>query len=184
VRTAQGTLLRQPAFYLWIGALLLAGSLLPLLERVQPPVYTAEHQAALLNGLWDWEDLSPDERAGLERVLAAGGQVQAGRALFPRFYPAERGEPGSRNPMGPQPYPRLGFYLVGAVTQPALLPLRRAPEVFPNAADALTLRCPDGELAAVVVFEYMRREPLAVLTRGANPVNLSCPLPPIPTTNE
>lgn len=174
----------QPAFYLWAGAVLLAGSALPLAERLAPPIYTAGRQAVLLENLLAWDDLDAAAHQGLQEVLASGGQVQAGRALFPRFYPAERGEPGSRNPMGPLPYPRLGFYLVGAATQPVLLPLRRAPETFPNASDALVVRCPDGEAAAVAVFDPAKAEPLALLTRGENPANLSCPLPPIQTTNE
>jgi hypothetical protein len=65
-----------------------------------------------------------------------------GRALYPRFYLAGDGEPGSGWPsFTPRPYERLGFYLIGPERRHVVLRMPAAPADFPHAADVLVLGC-------------------------------------------
>jgi hypothetical protein len=77
-----------------------------------------------------------------------------GRALYPRFYFPDQGQPGKGHPaFAVRDYSRLGFYLVGPQSAHVIVPLENSPEFFPNAADALVIGCQaDDFLDAVVII--------------------------------
>lgn len=84
-------------------------------------------------------------------------QIILGRALYPRFYGVDKGEPGGDWPaFSPREYPRLGFVLVGPTQTNVVLPLDQAPAYFPHASDVIVFVCPaDGFMLAkqVVLIE-------------------------------
>ncbi len=170
------TLLRRRAFYALSLGLLFFGSLMPVTERAFEPRYSEARQAEMMATLLQSEIIEPGERANLEKLIANGAGVLSGRALYPRFFRENLGEPGSGNPFGPRPYPRIGFQLAGPITTPVLLPSQNKPVYFPHAADVLLVGCSNDDILAVAVFEpegslkaFYQRSPL--------PLDLSCPFP-------
>ncbi len=161
-RQSQRPDLRSPAFYTLCIGLLLLGSLLPVLEKTIPSPYPEIRKAELISNLLDSDQLTDHERVLLWDLLGAGGQAYLGRALFPRFYPAGEGEPGTANAMGPLDYRRLGFYLLGPDPTPVLLPMDKKPLYFPNASDVLVIFDQDQEPVAVGVYNGSD-EPIVVL---------------------
>lgn len=159
------TLLRRPAFYALVCGLLLLGSLLPVLERTIPLRYTEEARNAMLKNLLETPALTSDQRSALVNLLQSDGTVNVGRALYPRFYPPGKGEPGQPDPLEARPYARLGFYLVDRVYQAFNLALEQAPGRFPNASDALVIACPGGEALIVALYADLNGEPQIVLVR-------------------
>ncbi|OGO62609.1 MAG: hypothetical protein A2Z45_08640 [Chloroflexi bacterium RBG_19FT_COMBO_55_16] len=161
----RNSLLRSPWFYTAAMGIFLLGSTLPLLEQSIQPRYTDSVKAEMMNTLIESEILSDADRRLLKTTLQEGGVVSVGRGLFPRYYRSEEGEPGTRNPLGPLPYPRLGFYLAGPDNRAIILPLNNRPGYFPNAADVLVLARPDGEVVTVSVFKSLK-EPEAIYFRS------------------
>jgi hypothetical protein len=83
-----------------------------------------------------------------------GAEVLNGRALWPRFYGANQGEPGGQWPaFNALPFARLGFVLVGPQGAQVVLPLSAAPFGFTNGADVTVFGClqEDYFLAAAVL---------------------------------
>ena len=71
---------------------------------------------------------------------AAGEVVLYGRAVYPRYYAAGQGEPGSAKlGYGKSDQSRLVFFLVGEANTLVILPLRTAPVFFPNAANVAVI---------------------------------------------
>ncbi len=65
-----------------------------------------------------------------------GELVFSGRAIYPRFYKANQGEPGSAKlGYGKSPQARLVFYLVGQTNGLVIFPIETSPGFFPNAAN-------------------------------------------------
>lgn len=131
--------------------------LMPLAERVIParyePISTERLEMA-------WVQAGLADQAGMDLgsfLQQPGASVLVGRALWPRFYAAEMGEPGGDWPaFNPLPFARLGFVLAGPRGDQVVLPLSAAPEEFPNGADALIFGC-RGETyfrAAAVLVTY------------------------------
>lgn len=155
-------------------ALLALGSLAPFLERSLPARYTPEIGRQMYAQLMASESLDEGQKQSLAALVSGNGLAIAGRALYPRFYPANQGEPGSPDPLGPQPYPRLGFYLLERSYLAILLPQDEAPDSFKNGADVLVITCPDGQAAAVAIFDNLGLPPVAILLRPDNALPLSC----------
>jgi hypothetical protein len=108
--------------------ILFAGASIPLTELAFPKRYPA---AAA--------DLTPGTALSLR-----------GRAIYPRWYAAGDGEPGSAKlGYGITGAPRLVFYLVGQKNSLVIFPLKKTPGFFPNAAD-VTIRATqrDGYIQA------------------------------------
>ncbi len=106
--------------------------------------------------------------------LDQGGLAFTGRALYPRYYLAGEGEPGTDNPMGPQPYARLGFYLAGPQNRSFVMPIQNRPGTFPNASDVLVLGCPQGKPYAVAIFKSPQTLE-TVLLPSPLPAQFTCP---------
>lgn len=113
-------------FALAITVILLIGFSIPLSEVVFPARYTGDANCpfALLNG---------------EICLQ-------GRAIYPRYYQPEDGEPGTaKRGYAISAEARLVFWLVGPQPGLVILPLETAPAFFPHAADVIIIGAMDGE---------------------------------------
>lgn len=156
--------LRSPWLYVAAIGIFLLGSALPFLERTVQSRYTDSVKAEMLNALTESHILTAADRLFLESTLREGSAVSVGRGLFPRYYRSGEGEPGTVNPLGPQPFPRLGFYLAGPDNKAVILPLDNRPGYFPNGADVLVIARPDGRVVSVSVFKSFH-EPEAIYFR-------------------
>lgn len=156
---------------------ILFGAIIPTFELLIPPRYNAESAPRMLQALSESSVLNDEQQAQLISFLEHGGQMHAGRALYPRAYPANVGEPGTNNPFGPWPYPRLAFSLIGPFEEEFSLPITKKPPAFPHASDVLVFVCPEQrELLAVAIFDE-EGHPLVYYTRSPWPETLHCPLP-------
>jgi hypothetical protein len=155
-------------------ALLALGCLAPVLEKSLPSRYPPEIQRQMYEQLMASERLDQGQLQSLAALASGNGLTIAGRALYPRFYPANQGEPGSPDPLGPQPYPRLGFYLLERSYLAMILPQAEAPDFFESGADVLAITCPDGQAAVVAIFDSPGSSPTAILHRPADAPPLSC----------
>jgi hypothetical protein len=100
--------------WLTAAAILLLGAIVPLTELAFPRQYPLPNTP-----------LSP----GAEVTLH-------GRAIYPRWYDASEGEPGSAKlGYGVSDEARLVFFLVGEENTLVIFPLKAAPKSFPNATD-------------------------------------------------
>jgi hypothetical protein len=121
----------------WRGVLLsgaiilLLGSSLPLTEWAFPRLYPPT---------------SGSKTPGTEVTLR-------GRAIYPRWYDAGEGEPGSaKMGYGESDEARLVFFLVGEANTLVIFPLRKAPEFFPNLSDVIIIGVlNDGVLQAKLI---------------------------------
>jgi hypothetical protein len=145
--------LRRPAFYALAAAIFLLGSSLPAIEGSLKPLYTEARKQSMLDSLLDSSLLLPEKRQAVEAAIEEGGAVIAGRALYPRFFRSGTGEPGTRNPMGPMPYSRFGFYLAGPQQRAFIIPMEKRRGNFPNASDVVVVTDAEGAVVVVGVFE-------------------------------
>jgi hypothetical protein len=165
----------RAARLLWISALfiVLMGALLPLAEIAFPTRYPPENLTARL------AVLPAEARSLLDAFTQNGGQVQQGRALYPRFQRAGLGEAGSTIPaFYPQDFARVSFYMVGPLNTGVVLPQAKRPADFANGADVVVLGCQQGDtLDALAVAVYTADGALADwLLRSPLPAALTCPL--------
>lgn len=137
------------------AAIFFVGLMLPLGEIVIPARFESPSSKEIQT-LWAGSQLS----AGLELriddfVSQPKAEILVGRALYPRFYPGDTGEPGGEwGAFNPLPYSRMAFALVGPKGYQVALPLESAPIAFPNASDVLIIGCEEGTYfrAAAIVF--------------------------------
>ncbi|MCK5644001.1 MAG: hypothetical protein KAJ19_24600, partial [Gammaproteobacteria bacterium] len=132
----------------WILAIIVLGIglLVPVVELVIPQRYTQltkrEAVVILEEKLTMWQkEYDIDSTAILEDTTI---EAYVGRGLYPRFYQAGEGEPGTsyRWPAHTErDYSRLGFYLAGPANWSVVLPLDDTPQFFPNAQDVLVFGC-------------------------------------------
>ena len=119
----------------WVGLaicaalIVLFGASLPLTEMVFPRQYTPANL--------------PDSPQPVQVHLR-------GRAIYPRFYEAKDGEPGTAKlGYGSSDQARLVFFLVGEKNCLVLFPLQKAPAYFPHTAEVeITGILQDGYLVA------------------------------------
>jgi 4-amino-4-deoxy-L-arabinose transferase-like glycosyltransferase len=170
----QANIFRSPLFY-GVALLLLAiGSLAPILERTFPTRYTPQVESQMLQALLASPLITTESRQSLEKLLTGETVVRFGRALYPRYFRTNQGEPGSPDPLEPQPYPRLGFYLANRNFDPIILPLVNQPDRFPNGADVMVIGCLDGQAAAVALFDSPTGSVQEIWFRSGDAPPLSC----------
>jgi len=169
--------LKQAPFVLLV--FLSIGGLMPLADSVFPKLYAPRSPTEIVTVA---DQAGYLEQAGLNRAaidaLAAqfpAFRVLTGRALYPRYYIENRGEPKDRYPYGVLGFPRVAFTLIGADgLNYVLLPGKEIP-YFPNASDVIVLGCQENDYLdalLVVVIEDQQ----VVYTRQP-PAPLQCPLP-------
>jgi hypothetical protein len=169
-RVAQGSsspkpVWRQAAFYFAITGVFLVGCSLPVVERSIRPQFPEHNKIEMLATLLDSDLLPENEKQIIEQMIAENEVgVDIGRALYPRFYRAGAGEAGTRNPMGPLPYARLGFYLAGPTNKAFIVPLVKKPTFFPNGSDVIVISNLEGEIIALGIFELPEKIGAVILT--------------------
>lgn len=110
------------------AAVLLIGASLPLSEVIFPKAYAAQ--------------INP----GGQFAPQTGEVFVYGRAIYPRFYEAGEGEPGSAKlGYGASAEARLVFWLAGPQAGLVIVPLESAPGFFPHAADVRVVGRMDGD---------------------------------------
>jgi hypothetical protein len=114
------------------GAVLCVGLLLPLTEQVFPERYPMLTQNQL--------------SANFGMNPHAGETILYGRAIYPRYYAAGDGEPGTAK-LGYEVSEdaRLVFWLVGPEASLVIFPLDTAPEFFPHASDVWIIGTAEGD---------------------------------------
>jgi hypothetical protein len=160
LQTAQGSrstspVWRQSALYIALMGIFLVGCSLPIVEKSIHPLYNEQGKSEMLGSLLASDLLTESDRQMIEQLIAENGGVSdVGRALYPRYYRAGEGEPGTGNPMSPLPYSRLGFYLVGPANKAFILPLDNKPAFFPNGSDVVVISNLEGEIVVLGIFEH------------------------------
>ena len=162
----------------WVMLIFLfIGTSMPLSERLFPKQYSARSQAELF-AIMEQEGYL--QEAGLDRaavdalsVQSTAFRITAGRVLYPRYYPENKGEPKNRFPYGVLEFSRIAFTMIGPDgLNYVLLPEEHVP-YFPNASDVIVLGCQENNHmdALVVVIE---KQQVVYVRQPASP--LQCPL--------
>jgi hypothetical protein len=151
---------RVPQKPIWIltALALVIGFFIPVAEHVFPQRYEHLSKNVAVSLLEDAltqidgaNTIDPSELISDQNI-----EAYLGRGLYPRFYKAGKGEPGTsyRWPAHTtRDYDRLGFYLVGPDNWSVVLPLNETPQFFPNAQDVLVFGCQvENYLIAQVVL--------------------------------
>jgi hypothetical protein len=154
------------------GIFLLGCSVL-LVDQWVPARYSESPALGTLNAV----KTGAVEGEGLRTFLNQEKAVMiTGRALYPRYYKANDGEPGDDWPAYNQlPFARLGFFLAGPTPAHIIMAMDAPPEVFPNASDVLVIGCQGEDLIHALVIEINDGVD-GVLTHPAYPT-WECPLP-------
>jgi hypothetical protein len=123
-------------------AILFSGLLLPISEIAIPPRYQAA-DPTMMQSIWNDSELSRNNNLDIaEFIRQPNAQLLAGRALYPRYYSANEGEPGGvGSPYNSLPFSRIAFWLVGPLGDQIALPLDIPSSAFPNASDVLVIGC-------------------------------------------
>jgi hypothetical protein len=123
------------------------GALPWLGESIVPPQFDDQSQATLRRKIATLSN-APEEMNAF--VSQPESFIQAGRVLYPRFFPREDGL-ASTNPWpayAVRGYPRLGFLLLNQSSFSVVFPTKRLAE-FPHAQDAIVIGCQrDGYVGA------------------------------------
>ncbi len=131
----------------WLGAaacvVLLGGMLLPMAEWIIPQRYNPQNQLAAEHAAGQTPEIS--DAIGQTDVFMQQPQAvrMVGRALYPRWYKADNGEPGNGwAAYKPRPEAHLGFMMVGPYgEQQMVLEIGESPDTFKNAADIIVYGC-------------------------------------------
>lgn len=140
---------------LGVMSFFLIGSSLPLSESIIPKRYPPASQEVLTRQLL--EAIPEPMQGEFQRILAEPDiVVLQGRALYPRYYAAGEGEPGT-DKLGyrVEPQARLVFALVGDANSLVIFDLPESPEYFPNASDIVMVanRSPLHFRARIILLE-------------------------------
>lgn len=178
-------LLRSWRFYAAIIGLFLLGCAAPALEASFPMRYDQARREAMVLALLRTEQLTKTQRGDLHVFLSRGGIAFAGRALYPRYFAPDEGDPGTskKNPFAPKPYPRIAFYLAGSPNWTMALPIDGEPSSFPNGQDVLVLGCNQNDILLVAPISAEGTVDQVYL-RSHLPAKLKCPLPVIPGVDD
>ncbi|NPV75028.1 MAG: hypothetical protein HPY59_01505 [Anaerolineae bacterium] len=161
------------------GVFLLIGLALPVSERLIPLRYSPDAPQQWLSRLEEEEVLQSlgVSQAELERFLQDDRAVLlAGKALYPRFYQIEEGEPDQYSYLRPMKFPRLTFTVIGPRGGIVLLPLESSPPVFQHGSDVLVLGCQGEYVDAAAVIGMGERTDSGWAYRRFPQAPLECPL--------
>jgi hypothetical protein len=114
--------LSRRRFLLSFAAVLILGVFLPITESIFPQKYSPKSQSEIV------------QQVGV--AMEEGEIALYGRAVYPRYYDAGDGEPGTAKlGYGPEKNARLVFFLIGPENELVIFDLENAPLFFPNTAD-------------------------------------------------
>ena len=123
--------------------ILLSGSVLPIAEIVIPTRFSNQSKAESTKVLMEsgaWQEVPADSEMSLETVLGDDQSVLInGRAFYPRYYEAGKGESRSWPDFIARSCDRLEFFLVGPRNVHVILPLKSVPASFPNGTEVIVL---------------------------------------------
>jgi hypothetical protein len=155
------------------AGLFLLGSITPAMEIVIPQRYPVEDKDRLFEMLLTDPKISGNaELSGRIKELRSDPDSTAlwGRALYPRFYKEEAGEPGSGwVAYKASSFSKLGFVMITpSGDSQAVLPMETAPVYFPNASDVLLVGCErDGWIEASAVLVEMDKTELYLSSQSS-----------------
>jgi hypothetical protein len=172
---------RSTKFYVIALAFFMIGCAAPVMERSFPRLYTVERQEQMLTELGRSELISAAQRLELQTWLSQGAYTVAGRALYPRYFPPNVGDPIRRgaDALSPQPYPRLSFYLAGPYSRNLSIPITEDPSEFANARDVIVIGCWRSnrlQPLAIGVFDPAGRLENIIMRLALPDAPLPCPL--------
>lgn len=161
------------------GVVFCISSLIVITELIFPARFKASDTGELIKKIvtYSWTSQLNLKSADLEEFMQNPNAILVeGRALYPRFYGIDVGEPDSVSAYRAQGFPRLVITTIGpADIQFGVLPLDSSPEYFPNGVDVIMLGCKQEyniDLAAIIITspveKIISRLPASALT---------CPMP-------
>ncbi len=118
----ESPLFSRHRFILSLILVLFLGAFLPITEFIFPQRYPPESQKEI------------SQQIGM--TVEKGEVALYGRAIYPRYYEAGDGEPGTAKiGYGPEEKARLVFFLIGPQNGLVIFELKNSPPFFPNASD-------------------------------------------------
>ena len=135
------------------AALLLLGLMIPLSEALIPVRYAIDDQfAARENFLANPLTSSLATEEGIE--------IRIGRAVYPRYFEADSGEVGtSVAAFEKRDFGRIGFFLVGPLSQSVILPSKNNTLILAHSSDVAILGCRvDGYFVAYAIRVGVSRD--------------------------
>ncbi|MGE5374465.1 MAG: hypothetical protein ACM3XO_05355, partial [Bacteroidota bacterium] len=157
-------------------ALFLAGSLVPLSEKLYPPRYAGFNIPETVQ-----ERASQIRHAGLDVdklnafLKSPGAEALVGRTLYPRSYKMGQGEISFYfYPFTNMDFPRTGFFLIGPHGQDNIILAGGSPKYLPHTADALVIGCREQNYVDALMVIVLDKNG-AVYTRSPMP-ELACPM--------
>jgi len=156
------------------AAIFFVALLLPLSEVVIPSRYQAP-TAEDVQRMWDESELSVNFNFNASEFLSQPkAEALVGRALYPRFYDTNEGEPGGQmSAFDPLPLSRVAFSLVGEKNSQVAFPLELAPAAFPNASDVLVIGCEEENYFRAAAVLFMDNSAPNLMSSVTDP--FSCP---------
>ena len=144
--------------------ILLSGSALPIAEIVIPTRYPKQTKAESIKVLMEsgaWQEISVHSELSVETALDDDQVVLLnGRAFYPRYYEAGKGEPRSWPDFIARSCDRLEFFLVGPQNVHVILPLKSVPVSFPNGSEVIVLGFQaEDYLDSIAVFYLNSQSP-------------------------
>ncbi|MEW6178736.1 MAG: glycosyltransferase family 39 protein [Chloroflexota bacterium] len=158
---------------------LLVGLSLPLNKDLIPDRYPPLSPVTLYEKV-NSAGLRIDKETFKGFMKSPNAYLNYGVGLYPRFYPANGGEPQTNLPLKGRPYPRFTLTVVGWDTfYTVLLPMEESMASFPHGEDVIVMGCKDTQepfidAYAVVVLS----DPPQVFQRSGE-TSLTCPFAPI-----
>jgi hypothetical protein len=156
--------------------IVLVGAALPVAEVLIPEQYTPVEKNSRLETLLHSDALTEDERKVWDSVLASGGEVLYGRALYPRYYPAGKVNINVKIPVEEE-ISQMLFYLSGPKLGFFAVPTQKWEVDFPHGSDVLVLGC-SKDIVSLAIYDPKKGELIDLLWREPlieKPV--TCPLP-------
>jgi hypothetical protein len=163
--------------------IMILGSIIPIYENATlAPSLNNIRQERLSAFLVNNElTFTNPEIEAIKEFINDGGAIATGKAIYPRFHKANKGEPGVRwTPFLTKPYPRVSFILIGDIHKGVIMPLQQSPERLDNGSDVLVIGCEGKVLfepVAIALFDESGKM-ISALRRDGYPNHLSCPFIP------
>jgi hypothetical protein len=163
-----------------IAIVFLIASLIPFTDLLFPRRYqnsAPEDVITLLEDKGLLEEANLSSKDIQEFLTNPQAKILLGRALYPRTYPAGKGEPGLDYPYLALDFPRLVFQLIGPANEgfswdQIILPMEK-PKRIPNASDVVVLGC-QNQLHTDALAVFVISEPHESYFRSPG-FSLTCP---------
>lgn len=127
--------------------ILMAGSILPLSERIIPKRFENQDPALLISLM----NLAPAEKATVQNFISLPQAfIGRGLAIYPRFFKPGAGL--SNPPYLPVEYDRLSFQLISTAAQGVVFPASFPPDGFHGGDDVIVLGCRNGAVIEAVLI--------------------------------